>query len=197
MVTKISGLIIAAGLSSRMGHFKPLIKLNGKTFLSSIIDKLNVVCDNIVIVTGNESEKIEKYVSEQYNSDDIEIRCVLNPNYLEGMFSSLKKGMEASDNLKWILYHQVDQPNLPSEFYKEFKEQIDNKYDWIQPRFNQKNGHPIIFGKSLIKKIKLARNDSNLRVIRNSSDIKKKYWECEYQEIFTDIDTKQDLDKLK
>ena len=197
MVTKVSGLIIAAGLSSRMGYLKPLVEWNGKTFLSSIIDKLKIVCDNIIIVTGNESEKIEKYVKEYYSSDENTIACVFNPNYLKGMFSSLKKGTEASKNSNWIIYHQVDQPNLPSEFYQRFVQQIDKTYDWVQPRDNKDNGHPIIFGKSIIKKIRLAQNDSNLRVISNSSDIKKKYWECEYPEIFTDIDTKQDLYKLK
>ncbi|MCW8850778.1 MAG: NTP transferase domain-containing protein, partial [Melioribacteraceae bacterium] len=94
----VTGLIIAAGLSSRMGKFKPLIEWQDKTFLSSIIDKLKIVCNNIIIVTGNESEKIEKYISEYYSNFENEIRCVNNQIYLEGMFTSLKKGIEASQN---------------------------------------------------------------------------------------------------
>ena len=193
----VVGLIIAAGLSSRMGHFKPLMEWNGKTFLSSIIDKLNVVCNNIVIVTGNESEKIEKYVSEQYSSEEKKINCVLNPNYLEGMFTSIIKGVEQANNSEWIFFHQVDQPNLPEEFYFDFINQINKKYDWIQPTFKGQKGHPIIFGRKVIRKIISSTIDSNLRIVANSPDIIKKYWECNYPEILTDLDTPADLNKIK
>lgn len=193
----ITGVLISAGLSSRMGEFKPLTKWRGKTFISHIIDKLKTVCNKIIIVTGNESEKIEKYVIKYYSSDDKDIKCVINRNYLEGMFTSLKKGLETSLNSEWVLYHQVDQPNLPQDFYKKFTEELDNNYDWIQPRFNMLNGHPILLGKNIIRKILRTKNDDNLRSLSSKSDVKKKYWDCEYPEILTDIDTQQDLTKIK
>ena len=193
---KITGLLIAAGLSSRMGQFKPLIKWNGKTFLSNIVDKLKPICDNIVIITGNESKTIEDYIDENYDSEHMAIRCVHNPSYLEGMFTSLKKGIENCKEADWILYHQVDQPNLTQEFYNTFIEQTNNKYDWIQPTFEGRNGHPILIGKNISQKILHAENNTNLRMLSNNSEIKKKYWDCDSPEIFTDIDNKEDLNKL-
>ncbi len=37
---RIGGLILAAGLSSRMGDFKPLMPLRGKTLIENTIDSL-------------------------------------------------------------------------------------------------------------------------------------------------------------
>ena len=82
------------------------------------------------------------------------------------------------------------------EALKEFVEAIDVNYDWIQPRSNEKNGHPILLGKKIIEKILNAHKNTNLRMLSNNSDILKNYWDCDYSEIFTDIDTDEDFKKL-
>ena len=53
MSRRIGGLILAAGLSSRMGDFKPLMPLRGKTLIENSIDSL-LLCgvDPIVVVLG-------------------------------------------------------------------------------------------------------------------------------------------------
>ncbi|MFH1528500.1 MAG: NTP transferase domain-containing protein [Bacteroidota bacterium] len=40
---KIHGLILSAGLSGRMGKFKPLLHYKGKSFIQNIVFKLNSV----------------------------------------------------------------------------------------------------------------------------------------------------------
>lgn len=194
---KITGLIIAAGLSSRMGQFKPLLEWKGKTFLNSIIDSLKSVTNEIIIVTGNKHEEIEQIVSEQYKSDKLNINCVYNEIYLDGMFTSLKKGIDNCNKEDWILYHQVDQPNLPSLFYTEFVNQIDINYDWIQPQFNGRKGHPILFNKSIIEKIKKEKLEGNLRSVSNSDKIRRKIWTTNFMEILTDIDTPDDMKNMR
>lgn len=52
-MSRIGGLILAAGLSSRMGDFKPLMPLRGKTLIENTIDSL-LLCGvaPIVVVLG-------------------------------------------------------------------------------------------------------------------------------------------------
>ena len=76
------------------------------------------------------------------------------------MFSSLKYGLNVEINAEWILYHFVDQPGLPEEFYQEFTEQMDNDYDWIQPSYNSKNGHPLLLQSSIFNSILELPDDS-------------------------------------
>ena len=189
----VIGLIIAAGLSSRMGEFKPLLKLNNNTFISNILNKLHSVCNEIIVVTGHNLKLIESEIEANFVTEDSNIRLVHNQDYKKGMFTSIKKGVEQAKYSEWILFHQVDQPNLSEKFYFDFVNQINTKSDWIQPIFNGKRGHPIIFGKKVVKEIISRTIDSNLRVATNSSDISKKYWECNYPEILTDLDTPADL----
>ncbi len=192
----ISCLIIAAGLSSRMVKFKPLLDFNNKSFLSSIIDKTKSVSTNVIVVTGYNSHLIEQHIFDNYSIDDQNIKIIYNPDYKKGMFTSIKKGVENARKSEWIFFHQVDQPNLSKEFYHDFVNQIDTKYDWIQPMFKGQKGHPIIFGKKIIQKIDASNLESNLRIVGNSSDIIKKYWECHYPEILTDLDTPADYNKI-
>ena len=183
----ISGLVVSAGLSSRMEKFKPLLQYEGKTFLHSIISKLDSICDEIVVVTGHNRDSIETELNLLQNKN--EIKTVFNENYKDGMFTSLQKGLENIKGNDWVLYHFIDQPTLPNIFYNDFISQIDNKFDWIQPKYHGKNGHPILLNNKTINLILEAPCSSKLKEISQNSNISKKYWDCIYSEIHDDIDT--------
>lgn len=193
---KVIGLIIAAGFSSRMGKFKPLIDWNEKPFLTNIIDKLKLVCDKIVIVTGYNSEAIEKYYSDLKQPNKNKIKLIKNSDYEKGMFTSLKAGLNKITENSWVLYHLVDQPNLPNEFYQEFVAQVDETHNWIQPTFKRRKGHPILFNKKVISLILKSEDNSNLRIVSLSNKTIKKYWKCDYKEVHSDFDTPKDLEKF-
>ena len=87
--TRIWGIVISAGLSGRMGKFKPLLDYRGKSFIQNIVVKLNPVCDKIIIVTGsNKIEVVENAKELDLNS---KIDFVFNPEYEKGMFTSLQE----------------------------------------------------------------------------------------------------------
>lgn len=175
--------------------FKPLALYKGKTFIHNIILKLNPVCEKISIVTGFNSEKLKEEVNRTFSEEkDVlgKLNFVYNENYEQGMFTSLQEGISADSGCEWILYHFVDQPGLPDSFYKELVKQIDSVYNWIQPTYKNRHGHPILLGKDLFELIINSSQDSNLREISKSPIVKKKYWEGSYKEIFQDIDTEEE-----
>jgi molybdenum cofactor cytidylyltransferase len=191
----INGLVIAAGVSGRMKKFKPLLQYKCKTFIQNIILKLNPVCDKIIIVTGYKAKEVKENVNDLNINSKIEF--VFNPDYEKGMFTSLQAGVRKVDDCNWILYHFVDQPGLPENFYSEFVKQIDNKHNWIQPKIKEQKGHPVLIKRDFFQKILDAPLNSNLRSVSNNPIVKKKFWECGYAEIFQDIDTPQDYEKIK
>ena len=93
------------------------------------------------------------------------------------------------------MYHFVDQPHLHQQFYSEFIKQIETKFNWIQPEYNIKKGHPILLHSSLIPNI-LDSNSTSLKEISHLPEIKKKIWNCKYPQIVEDIDTNEDYQKL-
>jgi molybdenum cofactor cytidylyltransferase len=191
----IYGIIVSAGLSGRMGKFKPLLNFEGKSFIQNIVLKLNSVCDKVIIVTGYKAELIEDNVNQL--NIYLKIKFVHNENYEKGMFRSLQAGLREAENCDWVLYHFVDQPGLPENFYTEFVKQIDDKHNWLQPEFNGRKGHPLLIKKELIQVILDAPLNSNLRSVSNDQKVIKKFWECSYAQILQDIDTPQDYARIK
>lgn len=190
MPTSLNGIILSAGFSSRINDFKPLLQMpGGKSFICTIAGKLSQVCDKIIIVTGYMHKEVSEHVSESLK--DVNYKIVFNPHYNEGMFSSLQAGVKESDS-DWILYHFVDQPGLPDDFYSEFILQIDDSYNWIQPVNKGRKGHPVLFNKD-VKRLILSGNQSeSLKNIGHNKSVVKKYWEFESELIQQDIDTDTD-----
>lgn len=195
----ITGIIISAGLSSRMGEFKPLLKINDIPFVVMIAGKIQNVCGKLIIVTGHRkseiSESMENFIRRGYLNGD-KIMIIENPDFERGMFTSLKAGLAASGDSDWYLYHFVDQPSIPEEFYGKFIAKIDENFGWIQPSFKMMKGHPILFSRKAAGKILEAPVDSNLKTIANDNSIPKLIWDCPYGQILHDMDTKEDLNLL-
>ncbi len=197
----INGLIISAGLSGRMKKFKPLLHYKGKSFIQNIALKLNSVCDKIIVVTGFKGDELKNRLIGDLSAHDQaemikKLLFVQNDNYQKGMFTSLQTGLAKAIECDWVLYHFVDQPGLPEVFYKKIVEQIDDKHNWIQPKIKEQKGHPVLIKSNLFQIILDAPLNSNLRTISNDPKVYKKFWECGYEEIFQDIDTKEDYLKL-
>ena len=211
MSNKPDALISSAGFSKRIPAFKPLLLYDQLPFIITIILKNFLICQNIFIVLGHRSEDIIKVINDFFiyppknlpNSlipidPDLKIlraniKFIFNPDYSEGMFGSLQTGLQHMPASDWILYHFVDQPQLPTSFYREISKQIDNEYDWIQPIYKNKKGHPIIFNKSLANKIKEEKKDSNLKSFTRNKFIRKKMWDCHYPQILVNFNTPEDL----
>ena len=199
MVIKSTGLLIAAGLSGRMGEPKALLLKDNLPFTIVILNKMLLVCDSVVVVLGHNADNIKKelqvFISIS-NELKLRVKFVTNENFEKGMLSSLKYGLNAELNSKWLLYHFVDQPGLPEEFYQEFTTQIENKYDWIQPGYNSKKGHPLLLQSSIFNSILELPDDSSLKEFSLNNTVKKKFWDCTHKEILQDIDYPSDLKQL-
>lgn len=184
-----------------MKKFKPLADYKGKTFIHNIITKLDNICDEIVVVTGFNFDELKaettKSLKNENQSNVIKkIKFVFNESFQKGMFTSLQKGISEATNCDWLLYHFVDQPGLTENFYFDFIKQANNNCNWIQPLHKELKGHPIFIGRDLFELILNSPSDSNLREISKNSKVKKKFWDCDYKEIFQDIDTDQDYRNL-
>ena len=188
----VTGLILAAGLSQRMGAFKPLMNFQGKPFVVSIINKLLDHCGKIIVVTGCWADELTGVIKANFDTNQIKLEY--NPDYEKGMFTSLRKGVAAAQGNDWVLYHFIDQPFFTNAFYSEFVSQIDVSYDWIQPSYNGRPGHPIMFGKKVSDLIINSLLQSSLREIKNNHAVIRKEWACSYPEVLIDFDTKESMD---
>jgi len=161
---KLTSIILAAGYSSRMGSDKAFLKINDKTVLNTIIDKLMPISQNIVIVGGN-NYKIMKKNFVQHG-----LSFVHNTSPERGMFFSLK--LIAMKNLPGthFLIHLIDQPFIKNSTYRKLAFAMDKQHLVFMPTIEaqKRSGHPIIITKTVLKIIKKAPFSSNLKQVIKS-----------------------------
>ncbi|HEV8580474.1 MAG TPA: nucleotidyltransferase family protein [Thermoanaerobaculia bacterium] len=84
----VAGILLAAGTSSRMGSNKLLFELNGESVLRGAVRRaLAGGLSPLVVVLGHEAEKARREL------DGVPCQMVINPNYEQGINSSLKTGV--------------------------------------------------------------------------------------------------------
>lgn len=87
---RTAAVILAAGLSSRLGEFKPLVRLGDATLLERAARLLRQSgAEDILAVAGHRAPET---LAE---AERLGIRAVANPEYATGMFSSVLAGLRA------------------------------------------------------------------------------------------------------
>ena len=75
----IRAVIPAAGISSRMGNFKPLLLLHGRTLIeTSVSSLLKGGAETVTVVTGYRADEIERNLSPSFG------RSVNNNHNIKG-----------------------------------------------------------------------------------------------------------------
>jgi len=189
----ISGLVLAAGESRRMGSPKPLKKIAGKTFLWYIINQLKLAqIRDVVVVLGSKAENI------QSNCGVAPVRFVVNHNYHLGQFSSLQTGIRSlDDKSEGALVCLVDQPHIKADWIQKLiaiYEQTNQSI--IVPVHQGRRGHPVFYSSSLFAEICAMAPTVNARTLysQHSQDIAEA--DVEDAGILLDVDTPDDMKQI-
>jgi len=168
----ISSILLAAGESSRMKGENKLIKeIKGIPLINySIKNILASSVDEIVVVTGYESEKVENIIGKHKK-----IKFVYNKDFKNGISSSIKKGLNTISNKAEAFFICLgDMPNVNQNIYNKLiksrfnynkKLRLEHKKEIIIPTFDGKNGNPVLFSKFMKDKIMLIEGDSGAKNI--------------------------------
>jgi molybdenum cofactor cytidylyltransferase len=147
----ISGLILGAGASQRLGQPKQLLSFGGTTLLGWVVGQAELAAglDELVVVLGRAAEQIRERV------DFGAAKVVDNPVFGEGCASSYRAGLAAlnpqSDAIMIIL---GDQPGIRPEII----DRMAN--EWRQGNsqialcsYRGRRAHPMIFAKPLFNQL--------------------------------------------
>lgn len=180
---RVEGIVLAAGLSSRMGDNKLMKIIDGMPMIEKVLESMIPFCDRIIVVLGHRREEVER-VLKRY--DQVEI--VVNDDYQSGMFSSVKAGCKAIHGDRFFLT-PADMPFVQPETYKAM---LETEGEIVVPSMNRHSGHPILIQSKLAAEI--ATSDvQHLRAYL--AKWKKTYMCVEDEGIFIDIDTPEDYEK--
>ena len=156
------GIITAAGLSNRMGDFKPLLPWKGHSLIRYQVQTLKSAgCHYVVVVTGYRSKDIEK----EFQENDVIIAH--NIDYKSGRVSSIKVGvMAAPVDVGAYLFLGVDQPRTVQIISTVVESHGNSGAMVTSPRYQGSGGHPVIFSADLRDQIlKISENTNGMREI--------------------------------
>lgn len=193
MTPKISGIILAAGLSTRMGEPKQLLPFGGSTIIETVIDNLlESKLNEVIVVIGHEAEKIQARIQHK------PVKIVFNPDYQEGMLTSAQCGVRSvSASANAFAMTLVDLPlitpdlvNLVIDTYVQAEGGI------TVPSYNYRRGHPVVFDRRYADDILGLDGDSGgVRSLfkRYADDIH--YVTVDTDRVLTDIDYRKDYEE--
>jgi len=175
----IGAVIVAAGLSSRMGEYKPLMEIGGETIARRVIGAFACAgVQPIVIVTGHKAEDLEAHLREYtrlyaethpqesidahtealYRGDETtgdspcSLHFIRNETYqTTPMFESAKIGLSYILNkCARTFFCPIDVPLFTADTVRKL---MACEAPVVKPTYKGKEGHPILIGAELIPEI--------------------------------------------
>ncbi len=181
---RFGAIILAAGKSSRMHDFKPLLHVAGHTAIEGLIESAKVAgLKDIIVVTGHNREALTETI------ESCRVREVFNAGYEGGMFTSVKAGLTAAretddalisagtagfPRLGWLII-PVDCPLISVRVMREVMaavkadaELVGNENcgkNFAVATFEGKKGHPLFVPAGHIEEICAYEGSGGLKVI--------------------------------
>lgn len=184
---RVDCIIHAAGLSSRMGQWKMMLSWHNGTILDASIKNAKQFCSHIVLVTGHRHEELEA----RYSRDPV-ITLIHNPDYQQGLYSSVSVGInEAAEDYCFISHG--DLPCLHQDVFESlWKQRIDGA---LLPHYRGTPGHPILVKRRVLQQCLQHYSGQSVRLALLAC--KHKIIALDYPEIIFDVDTPEDFRRLQ
>jgi len=193
MKIRIAAVIVSAGLSSRMGRFKPLLPFEKCSAVEMVINAFasNQVAP-ILVVGGHRFYDLQKVV------DGTAAGCIYNSLYRRGMFSSFKYGFAAlPGDIHGFFAHPVDIPLVSHVIVKRMIAAFEKKPDSvIYPSYEGKPGRPVLIPRLLLQEILASEEKGGLRVVLKNHSHRFCFVEADHPGILWDMDEIEDYRRL-
>jgi molybdenum cofactor cytidylyltransferase len=200
----ISAIVLAAGLSARMGRPKLLLPYGEHTVVEQVVSVLLASpADEVLVVTGHERAAVERALAGW------PVRAVFNPDYAAGeMLSSVQVGLAAAAPASRAALLAVgDMPaveagvvaqlvaayrNLPESSVLSGRSPDD--YVYI-PSYQMRAGHPVLVPRSYWPAILALPRGASLRSVWQAEGSRIHWVTVDTPSVLRDMDTPADYER--
>jgi CTP:molybdopterin cytidylyltransferase MocA len=193
----VCGLVLAAGLSTRMGDFKPLMPLNGKTMIETTIDSVFAGgASRVVVVTGYRGEEVRTLLRRQYGN---EIILVENQDYARtDMLTSIQIGCRAMPPCDAFFLLPGDMPAIRlSTFQRLLAARPPDTVSIVFPTLDGYRKHPPLIDAALIPDILSFHGEGGLRQLWKQHENLIFTVPVDDEGVWVDLDTPADYQSCK
>ncbi len=155
----VTGVILAAGMSTRMGRFKPMLPLGDTTFIKRIIQMMRLAgIEDILVVAGAHKDELEAHLAGE------NVRILFNANFASTqMIESIRLAIrDVARTADAIVLTPADVA-LPDACVYRAVIRMQKEGDCIRPSFRGQGGHPILINKQIFSSILAYSGDDGLK----------------------------------
>ena len=193
-----TGVILAAGRSTRFGTPKQLLKLNNTPMVEQVLNNaLKSRLQRIVLVLGCQYQSILKLLGKKAHHPRLQI--VVNHSFKQGLSSSLHCGLNAVQRKsEAVMFLLADQPLADARLINLLLKNFQSSDKGIcVPVCQGKRGNPTIFSRIYYDKLMMIKGDrGGRRLIRAHTKDVLEVQVCA-PTCFWDIDTLSDVAKIQ
>ena len=206
--SRYGAVILAAGLSSRMKEFKPLLPVDGRPAMTGLTESLRSAgVRDVIIVTGHRREDLQEEIRR------LDISECYNEKYEQGMFTSIQAGLakakEDYPDKKGFFLVPVDCPLITIRAFRELMMAADaadekscggaseDADDFFVPTFEGKKGHPLLIPAGRIPEILAYEGDGGLKGITDQYPDRMIRVPVPDEEIVMDMDTPEGYEEIR
>ena len=185
-----TAVVLAAGLSRRMGRPKALVSVGGKRFLERVLASLRSArVDQIVVVLGHQADAIRSSVP----LDGVTV--VVNAEYARGMASSLRAGLAAArPTSRRAMVVLADQPFVAAETFHRLSERARRGDGRIFiPTYRGVLGNPVVFDLELAPELARVDGDVGCRALFPHHATEIREVPVDDPAVLVDVDTESEL----
>jgi CTP:molybdopterin cytidylyltransferase MocA len=190
----VSAIVLAAGAGSRFGGGKLLAPFGGRTLIEATLSGLHgAPVDEIIVVLGAEGERLRS-ISTAYKT-----RIVENPDWAEGMSTSVRAGLRAcATDARAAVVCLADQPLVGAEAVERLVEAFQRGATVAVATYGGEMRNPVLFTKGVWPLLlREMSGDKGARVFLRHHRETVTEVSCDDVANSADIDTVEDLRRLE
>lgn len=157
----ITGVVLAAGTSSRLGRPKQLLPFRGRPILQHVVDVAAAAgLHEVVVVLGHEAERVEREITLRAGG-----RTVVNPEYAAGQSTSLRAGLEAAGpETTAAIVLLGDQPEVSAEAVRAVADAYrEGSAPVVRASYGGRPGHPVLLERTIWNELAAVTGDTGAR----------------------------------
>ncbi len=187
-------MILAAGYSSRMGRFKPLLSIGLCTAVEAVV-RMFVSADipDVSVVLGHRADELRPVV------EAAGARCVINPNFDQGMFSSVRTGVAAlPEDTEACFITPADIPLVRVSTVRRLARCFTvTQKEIIYPVFQKRRGHPTLISRSILAEALEISLNARLSTLLAAHEEQSCNLFVPDEGIHMDMDTPEELARIR
>ena len=189
---KIAAVIPAAGYSSRVGFFKPLLPTDSSLVMERSVHTFQQAgIEDIRVVIGHKADLLIPVLTR------LGVKTIMNPNYDKGMYSSVQAGvMSLEKEIEAFFLLPADYAFVSAETIRSLLQAYEgSSFEVIYPVYQKVRGHPPLISMKLRDLILATEPEGGLKGLLERETHNSPEIQVDDEGILIDLDSEEDYQR--